>query len=91
MKENLFPRVLEILLARFDSPSMPPAESITAETSLADDIGMESLDIVDLIVSCETAFNVKLDMADAKNVRTIGDLIAFIETQLPCDQPSSQE
>ena len=78
MEEKLYPRILEILLSRYDGLSCPPAEDITIDSSLTDDLGMESLDIVDVIIGCETSLNIKLDMADAKNVHTIRDLIRFI-------------
>lgn len=86
--EKLYSRVLEILMARYDSPSMPQASEITIDSSLSEDLGMESLDIVDFITGCETAFDIKLDMADAKNVHTIRDLIDFILEVKPslCNQ-----
>ncbi len=87
MEEKLFPRVLEILLARYDSPSMPSPEDITLDSALHDDIGMDSLDIVDVVIGCETAFDVNLNTADAKNVRTLRDLCQFIIQTKPsvCD------
>lgn len=87
MEEKLFPRVLEILLTRFSSCSMPSPEDITPDSALHDDIGMDSLDIVDVIIGCETAFNINLNTADAKNVRTLRDLCQFIIKTKPsvCD------
>ena len=77
MTENeLFNRILDVMEARFDN--MPPRHSITIDDNFAEDLDLESLDLVDLIMGVETAFDIKLDMADAKNTKTIRDLINFI-------------
>lgn len=57
-----------------------PEGSITEETNLMADIGMDSLDVTELILSCQTTFKVNLDMATAANIRTIGDLLHAIQT-----------
>ncbi len=87
MEEKLFPRVLEILLTRFDSAFMPSKEMITLDSSLYDDIGMESLDVIDFLIGVETAFSVNMNDAEAKNVRTIRDVIRFLISKNPavCD------
>lgn len=76
-EQEYLARIRELMQARFDN--IPPVEEIELDTDLMDDLPLESLDMVDLILTCETAFNVKLDMADAKNTHTIRQLIAWIE------------
>lgn len=76
-EQDYLARIRELMQARFDNIS--PVEEIELDTDLMEDLPLESLDMVDLILSCETAFNVKLDMADAKNTHTIRQLIAWIE------------
>lgn len=87
MEEKLFPRILEILLARFDSISIPPKETITLDSSLADEIGMESLDIIDFMIGIGTAFSLSMNGVEAKNVRTIREVIRFLISKKPsvCD------
>lgn len=78
MKEQEYlARIRELMQARFDN--IPPVEELDLDTDLMEDLPLESLDMVDLILTCETSFNVKLDMADAKNTHTIRQLIAWIE------------
>lgn len=86
MEEKLFPRVAWLLNAHFDQ--MPPVEDIDIDDRLHDDLGMDSLDTVDFILAVETNFNVKLDMANAKNVITVRDLCRAIIEQNPslCDE-----
>lgn len=82
MTENeLFNRILDVMGARFDN--MPPRHSVTIDDNFAEDLDLESLDLVDLIMGVETAFDIKLDMADAKNTKTIRDLINFIREVKP--------
>lgn len=82
MTENeLFNRILDVMEARFDN--MPPRDSITIDDNFSEDLDLESLDLVDLIMGVETAFDIKLDMADAKNTKTIRDLINFIREVKP--------
>lgn len=82
MTENeLFNRILDVMEARFDN--MPPRDSITIDDNFSEDLDLESLDLVDLIMGVETAFGIQLDMADAKNTKTIRDLINFIREVKP--------
>ena len=76
-EQEYLARIRELMQARFDN--IPQVEEIDLDTDLMEDLPLESLDMVDLILTCETAFNVKLDMADAKNTHTIRQLIVWIE------------
>ncbi len=78
MEEKLFHRILEILLARFDSPLMSSRESITLDSSLTEDLGMESLDVIDFLIAIKIAFSVDLNDVRAKRVRTIRDVISYL-------------
>lgn len=85
MEKKLFPRIAALLTAHFDN--MPPAEDIHLDDNLHEDLNLDSIDIVDFIMMCETNFNVKLDMTNAKNTHTLRDLIRSIIEQKPslCD------
>ena len=81
MEEKLFPRLVDLLTSHFDN--MPPAEDITLDTPLQEELALDSLDLVDFILLVETNFNVKLDMNDAKNTHTLRDLASAILTVNP--------
>jgi acyl carrier protein len=85
MEEKLFARIVALLTAHFDN--MPAAEDIHLDDNLHEDLNLDSIDIVDFIMMCETNFNVKLDMTDAKNTHTLRDLIRSIIEVKPslCD------
>lgn len=76
-EQEYLARIRELMQARFDN--IPPEEEIELDTDLMEDLPLDSIDMVDLILTCDTAFNVNLDMAEAKNTHTIRQLIAWIE------------
>lgn len=77
-EQEYLARIRELMQARFDN--IPSVDDINLDTDLMEDLPLVSLDMIDLILTCETAFGVKLDMADAKNTHTIRQLIAWIES-----------
>lgn len=52
---------------------------ITPEKNLFNDLGADSLDVVELLVLLEREFNVKFSEEDTSKVRTVGDIYAMIE------------
>lgn len=51
---------------------------ITPEQRLIEDLGLDSLDSVDLIAAMERAFKVKCPEAEARQLRTVGDIHALV-------------
>ena len=54
-------------------------ESITPETNLVDDLGADSLDVVDLVMTLEDEFDMEIPDEDVENVRTVGDIVKYLE------------
>ena len=52
---------------------------VTPEKHLFNDLGADSLDVVELLMILEREFNIKLSEDDTVNVKTVGDLYAMIE------------
>ena len=52
---------------------------VTPEASFIDDLGADSLDTVELVMAFEEAFGVEIPDEDAKNLKTVGDAVAYIE------------
>ena len=63
----IFEHVVKALAEQFE---IAP-ESITMETSLVDDLGADSLDIVELIMSLEEAFSIRISDEDAMHMDTV--------------------
>lgn len=56
------------------------AEEITPETTLAEDLGADSLDVVDLLMSIEDTFDVEIPDEQVENIKTVGALVEYIES-----------
>ena len=53
--------------------------SVTMEASFVDDLGADSLDIVELIMALEEVFDTEIPDADAEKVVTVGDVVDYIK------------
>ena len=69
-----FEKVRDALAQQFE---LDP-ETITPETNLLDDLGADSLDVVELIMSLEDEFGIKLTGDVIKGFETVGDIIALM-------------
>lgn len=56
-------------------------EEITLETTF-EDLGADSLDVMDLIMELEQEFDIEIPDEDAENIRTIEDTINYIQSRL---------
>ena len=54
-------------------------EEVVPSASFVDDLGADSLDIVELVMSMEEAFNIEIPDDDAEKIQTIGDAVAYVE------------
>ena len=73
-----FEKIKNALAEQFDvDPS-----SISSETSLIDDIGADSLDIVELIMAVEDEFGIHIPDEEATALTTVGKIVAYIDNKL---------
>ncbi len=74
--DELWERVRHLLVTEFEIA----AEAISPDARLHEDLGMDSLDLVDLVVELERFVGKRIDNADLKDVRTVGDVIGLLES-----------
>ncbi|SFE31063.1 acyl carrier protein [Thermoanaerobacter thermohydrosulfuricus] len=53
-------------------------EEITMESSFIDDLGADSLDIVELIMALEEEFDIEIPDEDAEKIKTVGDVLEYL-------------
>lgn len=68
-------KVKAILSEQFDVEE----DSITPDTSIAEDLGADSLDVVDLLMSIEDEFEIEIPDEEIDNIKTVGELVKYIE------------
>ena len=56
-----------------------PASDVQPEKSFVDDLDVDSLSMVEVVVAAEEKFDVKIPDDEVKNLKTVGDAVAFIE------------
>ena len=73
--EEVFERVKKIIMEQLGTVE----SSVTMEASFLDDLGADSLDIVELVMAIEEEFDVEIPDADAEKVVTVGDVVEYIK------------
>lgn len=68
-------KIKAILSDQFDVEE----DKITPETNIADDLGADSLDVVDLLMTLEDEFDVEIPDEEVENIKTVGNLAKYIE------------
>ena len=68
-------KVKAILAEQFDVEE----DKVTADTDLQEDLGADSLDVVDLLMSIEDEFGVEVPDNEIENIKTVGSLVSYIE------------
>ena len=56
-------------------------DEIALEKSFIDDLGADSLDIVELVMAMEDEFGFEIPDEEAENIRTVGDAVKYISAQ----------
>ena len=76
--EEIFDKVKEIIIEQLGVTE----SAITTEASFIDDLGADSLDIVELIMALEEEFDLEIPDSDAEKVVTVGDVVEYIKDNI---------
>jgi acyl carrier protein len=74
MAVDILERVTKIIVERLE---VDEAE-VTMEASIKEDLGADSLDVVDLIMELEDEFALNIEEEDAEKINTVGDIVNYI-------------
>ncbi|MBO5912583.1 MAG: acyl carrier protein [Clostridia bacterium] len=71
----VFEKIRAILCEQLDVEE----SAVTMESNIAEDLGADSLDVVDLIMSIEDEFDLEVPDDQIENIKTVGDVVNYIE------------
>ncbi|MBQ2798922.1 MAG: acyl carrier protein [Ruminiclostridium sp.] len=71
----VFEKVKAIIVDQLDVDE----NDVTETSNIQDDLGADSLDIVDLVMSFEEEFDIEIPDDQVENIKTVGDIVKFIE------------
>ncbi|MBQ8550817.1 MAG: acyl carrier protein [Clostridia bacterium] len=72
----VFEKIRAILANQLDAAE----DDITMETDIAADLGADSLDVVELIMSIEDEFELEIPDENIENIKTVGDVVNYIQS-----------
>ena len=55
-------------------------KDITMEAELSNDLGINSIELADLVMLCEEKFGITIDDEEIRKFTTVGDVVAYLET-----------
>ena len=73
--EEVYERVKKIILEQLGTVDT----AVTMDASFLDDLGADSLDIVELVMAFEEEFDIEIPDTDAEKVVTVGDVVEYIK------------
>ena len=73
--EEVFEKVKNVIIEQLGVAE----NNITMEASFIDDLGADSLDLVELIMALEEEFDIEIPDSDAEKVVTVGDVVEYIK------------
>lgn len=74
---DVFDRVKKIIVDRLGVDE----EEVTLEASFKDDLGADSLDIVELVMELEDEFEMEISDEDAEKITKVGEVVEYIKAQ----------
>jgi acyl carrier protein len=73
--QDVFEKVKKIIVEQLSADE----SEVTPEASFIEDLGADSLDIVELIMALEEEFGVEIPDEDAEKISTVGDAVKYIQ------------
>ena len=73
----MFEQIRDLLVEEYDLEK----DLVKPESAFVNDLKLNSLELADLVVTCEEHFEIEIDEKDIHTLQTIADLIEYIEKQ----------
>lgn len=75
MDTQIFEKIRDLLAEQLDIP----ADSITPESDIIDDLEADSLTVLDMVMTLEDEFDIEIPDEDVEKLRTVGSVVSYIE------------
>ena len=75
---DVLERITKIIVDRLEVE----ASEVTLEASFKDDLGADSLDVVELVMELEDEFGMEISDEDAEKISTVGDAVNYIKSNM---------
>ena len=75
--DNIFERVRDVIVEQL---GIEDESSITMTTTFIDDLGADSLDVVELIMALEEEFEMEIPEVEAEKIVSVGDVVEYIKS-----------
>jgi acyl carrier protein len=73
--DNILDRVIDIVAEEL----AVDRDEVTEDSSFIEDLGADSLDVVELVMAFEEEFDVEIPDEDAENIRTVEDAVSYLD------------
>lgn len=75
--DNIFDKIKDIIV---DQLGIEDESKITMKTTFIDDLGADSLDVVELIMALEEEFEIEIPELEAEKIESVGDVVEYIKS-----------
>ena len=75
--DNVFEKVRDVIMEQL---GIEDESSITLATTFIDDLGADSLDVVELIMALEEEFGMEIPETEAEKIVSVGDVVEYIKS-----------
>lgn len=75
--DNIFERVRDVIIEQL---GIEDESSVSMTTTFIDDLGADSLDVVELIMALEEEFEMEIPEVEAEKIVSVGDVVEYIKS-----------
>ncbi|MBN2574568.1 MAG: acyl carrier protein [Deltaproteobacteria bacterium] len=84
--DTAYKLIVEYLSQRFGVP----LEKIKPDSRMFDDLGLDSIDALDMLALLDKQYKIKVNEEQARRIRTVEDAVGYVLANLPANPPSSR-